>query len=385
MSNLFAGPLSLSNDMAENKFGISSIFDIQCSICSRTNHISTSTEHCAGSRGSKPFDANSRVALAALDSGIGFSHANSILTALDVPNMTRKTYKAREREVGKIAEVVAKETCKGTFDKECELVKENGGTVDIDGLLPLHVSYDMGWSKRDHAHNSLTGHGAVMGSLTGKALDFTTRNKFWRTCQSASQTGGNPKPHDCRVNHQTSSKSMEPLSAVELFKRAPVQSNCPAKYAVFIGDDDSSTLSKIREEVVYHVEKWSDTLHAKRTLLNHLHKLKTETSFPHSESVLSNKVIDYVGKCFSYSVAHSAGNTDGLQKAIRLIVPHTFGNHKHCLQSWCGYKQDPASYKHRDLPFGKDLVGESLKNSLEEVSEIYSSENVIKKLAHNAS
>ena len=102
----------------------------------------------------------------------------------------------------------------------------------------------MGWSKQGRAHNSLTGHGAVIGSLTGKALDFTTRNKFNRTCQSASQTGGNPKPHDCRFNHQTSSKSMEPLSAVELFKRAPVQSNCPAKYAVFIGDDDCSTLSK---------------------------------------------------------------------------------------------------------------------------------------------
>ena len=371
--------------MAEKKFGISSTFAIQCSICSQTNHISTSKQHRAGSRGPKAFDANTRVALAALDNGIGFSHVNSILTALDIPNMTRKTYKVREREVGKIAEGVAKATCKVMFDKECELVKENGGTVDTDGLLPLSVSYDMGWSKRGRAHNSLTGHGAVMGSLTGKALDFTTRNKFCRTCQSASQTGGNPKPHDCRVNHQTSSKSMEPLGAVELFKRAPVQNNNPAKYAVFIGDDDCSTLSKIREEVVYHVEKWSDTVHAKRTLINHLHKLKCETSFPRGESALSNKVIDYLGKCFSYSVAQNAGNTDGMQKAIRLIVPHAFGNHEHCLESWCGYKQDPTSYKHRDLPFGKDLVGESLKRSLEEVFEIYSSENVIKKLAHNAS
>ena len=154
---------------------------------------------------------------------------------------------------------------------------------------------------------------------------------------------------------------------------------------MFIGDDDCSTLSKISKEVVYHVEKWSDTVHAKRTLINHLHKLKCETSFPRGESALSNKVIDYLGKCFSYSVAQNAGNTDGLQKAIRLIVPHAFRNHEHCLESWCGYKQDPTSYKHRDLPFGKDLVGESLKRSLEEVFEIYSSENVIKKLAHNAS
>ncbi|KAK2555142.1 hypothetical protein P5673_023112 [Acropora cervicornis] len=123
---------------------------------------------------------------------------------------------------------------------------------------------------------------------------------------------------------------MEPRSAVELYKKAPVQSNCPAKDAVFIGDDDCPTLSKIRNE--------------------------------------------------------NTGNTDGLQKAIRLtIVPHAFGNHEHCLGSWFGYKEDPTSYKHRDLPFGKDLLGESLKRSLEQVFEIYSSENVIKKLAHNAS
>lgn len=208
--------------------------------------------------------------------------------------MTRKTYKTREREVGKIAEGVAKAACKVMLDKECELVKENGGVVDGDGLLPLSVSYDMGWSKRGRAHNSLTGHGAVMGSLTGKALDFTTKTKLCRTCQSARQTGGNPKLHDCRLNHQMSSKSMEPPSTVELFKRAPVQGNTPAKYAVFIGDDDCSTLSKIREEVVYHVEKWSDTVHAKRTLINHLHKLKSEISFLRGESVLSNKVVEYL-------------------------------------------------------------------------------------------
>ena len=96
--------------------------------------------------------------------------------------MTRKTYKARECEVGKIAEGVAKATCKVMSDKERELVKEDDGTVDIDGLLPLSISYDMAWSKRGRAHKSLTSHGAVMGSLTGKARDFATRNKLCRTC-----------------------------------------------------------------------------------------------------------------------------------------------------------------------------------------------------------
>ena len=43
--------------------------------------------------------------------------------------MTKKTYKAREREVGKTAEGLAKERCKVMFDEKCELVKETGGTV----------------------------------------------------------------------------------------------------------------------------------------------------------------------------------------------------------------------------------------------------------------
>lgn len=60
---------------------------------------------------------------------------------------------------------------------------------------------------------------------------------------------------------------MEPLSAVKLFKRVPLQNNNPTKYAVFICDDDCSTLAKIRE-VVYHVEEWSDTLHAYLATVN---------------------------------------------------------------------------------------------------------------------
>ena len=146
--------------MAENKFDISSTFAIQCSICSQTNHISTSKRHGAGSRGPKTFDANSRVALAALDNGIGFSHVNSILTALDIPNMTRTRYKAREHEVGKIAEGVAKATCQVMFDKECELVKEMVALWILMVSYPClnHMTWDGPNIKKCSTHNSYLFH-----------------------------------------------------------------------------------------------------------------------------------------------------------------------------------------------------------------------------------
>lgn len=71
---------------------------------------------------------------------------------------------------------------------------------------------------------------------------------------------------------------------------------------MFIGDDDCLILLKIREEVVYYVEKWFDIVYVKWILINYLYKLKCEILFFWGELVLLNKVIDYLGKCFSYSV-----------------------------------------------------------------------------------
>ena len=91
-----------------------------------------------------------------------------------------------------------------------------------------------------------------MGLSSGKVLDYTTRTKSCRFCDSAKAMGKEPKAHDCRKNHEASSKAMEPAAAVELFNRAPDQS---VKFSVYIGDNDSTTEAHIREKVTYEVEK----------------------------------------------------------------------------------------------------------------------------------
>ena len=75
---------------------------------------------------------------------------------------------------------------------------------------------------------------------------------------------------------------------------------------------------------------------------------------------------------------------DGLQRSIELIIPRAFGNHENC-KEWWGYKNNPEKYKHRDLPYEKDLFRENLKKSTRRGFPIYSNQNVVRKIAQNAS
>ena len=49
-----------------------------------------------------------------------------------------------------------------------------------------------------------------------------------------------------------------------------------AVVSVLVGDDDSSTISKVRKNVEHKVEKWSDVVHAKRSFGSSLYRIKTQ-------------------------------------------------------------------------------------------------------------
>ena len=53
-----------------------------------------------------------------------------------------------------------------------------GEVADNNGLIGIHVSYDMAWQRRNGGHSSNIGHGAVMGAHTGKVLDYGVRPKI---------------------------------------------------------------------------------------------------------------------------------------------------------------------------------------------------------------
>ena len=263
--------------------------------------------------------------------------------------------------------------------KKAEKKSQNQG--EKDGLVGIAVSYDMGWQRRGKGHNSLTGHGTAMGLVTGKVLSYATRCKSCRVCDSSKRSGKAAKNHDCRKNHAGSSKSMERDVACELWRSAP---EAGVKFSTFVGDDDSTTLADIHAKVPYDVQKWSDTVHTKRSLTSRLYNLKDRVQASKlylNCSALSQKAISYFAKCFSYVISQNTGNPDALKVSLNCIVPHAFGDHGLCDISWCGYKKSPLTYKHTDLPHGKDLHGEPLKNTLTSLFSEYATDIVVKKLS----
>jgi len=162
--------------------------------------------------------------------------------------------------------------------------------------------------------------------------------------QMLKKTGKQAKQHNCRLNHTASSKAMEPMAAVHLLTE---NLNSNVKLSVYVGDEDSTTAAHIIEKVPYPVEKSTDIVYAKRSLTTRLYNLSQRGKFANS-STLSQKVINYLVKCFAYSVSQNKGTPTALQKSLKSILPHSFGHHKNCNESWCGAKKDPINYKHSD-------------------------------------
>ena len=76
-------------------------------------------------------------------------------------------------------------------------------------------------------------------------------------------------------------------------------------------------------------------------------------------------VIRYFQRCFGYALKQNKDDEERVRNGLKSIVPHAYGDH-----SSCGYLKNPASYKHRGLPHGKDMTDKGLRKSLEKIIEV---------------
>ena len=91
----------------------------------------------------------------------------------------------------------------------------------------------------------LSGVGSLIGVKIGKVIGFGTRTKRCATCEAVSRAGKRAHTHDCRCNWDGSSKSMEADVCAQLVKSC--EENGEAQMAILVGDDDSSTIKKVRD------------------------------------------------------------------------------------------------------------------------------------------
>ena len=242
-------------------------------------------------------------------------------------------------------------------------------------MVKIGVSYDMGWRKRGRSHDLSSGMGSAIGVKTRKVLSYATCNTMCPVCQEAEKNNKEPDAHDCRRNHHGSSKSMEANVAVQLFTDATASG---VSYSTYIGDDDSTTESRLKTLVDYDIEKWSDINHACRALGSCLYSARSKVKR------LTPKVIGYIQKCFPYCIKQNKSEPSSLLEGLLATVPHAFGQHERC-REWCKHKEDPENYSHKDLPGGEDLKGDDLLAAIEDAMQPFLTEEAARKLAPGGS
>ena len=115
-------------------------------------------------------------------------------------------------------------------------------------------------------------------------------------------------------------------------------------------DDDCTTFIRAKRSISDELTKSSDKNHVTKNFTNELYKLREKNKS------LTIKTVKYFTKCFSYALSQNKGNPVGLKANIEAIVPHAFGSHEKCNQSWSKFLEDPANYHHKSLPYGKELT-----------------------------
>lgn len=143
---------------------------------------------------------------------------------------------------------------------------------------------------------------------------------------------------------------------------------------IFAGDNDSTSIYAIRQEINHEIVKVDDTNHTKKGVVNLLYKV---TSSEDTLKELSKEAKDYLHRCFSYALEQNKGNSDELAKALKNIPFHAFNKHDNC-GIWCRYDVNKENYDHSAIPdgFQSPELFETLErifNKLAENSERFTS------------
>ena len=334
--------------------------------------------------GFSSYSLNQQFVLGLQYNGLGNDGAESLCGFLGMKQpWTKRTWHSLEAVVADKVIPLGYDVINANLKAEIAL-----SPINPDGSIDLVVSFDMGWQKRStgNSYNSPSGHAFLIGARTRKVVAMVVMAKKCSFCVSWAKTNiAAPVPnHDCTKNHEGSSKSMEPLAAVELLVMVHKQGTPVAR---LVGDDDSSFRANIRHSYKERMQSETDPFTAKdwprneKSKRKHDDKGKLPLTTPEVKEALADP--SHRTKCFAkplflLAVKPKKSNESGLTKqdcerlktnhgyflkmyrnlplpefvaAAPAVVEHHFNNHSLC-DDWCPYspkhgvktrKQSPAS------------------------------------------
>ena len=210
--------------------------------------------------------------LAFVACGDGGTEAARILGLLGLPNSTTMQSRSFGNIESDIGPIIRSHGDRIIYDNLCKEIKMHfGDRVDESTNEPLYdlwlarklperlwprikAGTDMGWQQKGSGrrYNSQSGHCFFIAERTrmviAKALcsKACSQCKSWYTCHPVTEE---PPPHDCTINHEGSSGSMEPIAVLQLYEQLYAQH---VIVDVIVCDDDSSIKAKL---------KWSNADH----------------------------------------------------------------------------------------------------------------------------
>ncbi|GBN21774.1 hypothetical protein AVEN_108317-1 [Araneus ventricosus] len=221
---------SISNNLMLNedsRFGLSSNFCIKCKNCSLIKGFSSTVK--VNNRN----QLDTLVVYALRLIGKGYNGGRIIFCFLDLPFLSKNTFRRQEMKLKKAASEAATESTK-TSANNIMLLK--GAQKDATSC---GMSMNGTWLKRGYSF--LNGCVSCMSVDTGKVLDIEIVSNFCRMCNNMPKLKYRSK-HVCQ-NHKDSSSSMEKV--YHIFERSEVTRNL--KYTQCYCDGDSKASDDVKD------------------------------------------------------------------------------------------------------------------------------------------
>ena len=176
------GTVSLTGETYQG--GLAYILSAKCSGCRMEMAFPTSSKVASVSE-AKRWECNMAAVWGQMVTGGGHTPLAEAMSVLGVPLMSKKSFIAIEKEIGKKWWTSLETSMREAAEEEKRLAIERGSLHE--GIPAITVIVDGGWCKQTHKHsyNAKSGVDIIIGLETSKLLYMRVRNKYYSTCMQA--------------------------------------------------------------------------------------------------------------------------------------------------------------------------------------------------------